>query len=657
MLPYKNEEIFKKNVNYLTENFSNFLGAFEALQLTSRLLVSANGDYDVDIGGGQLLYGNDAKGAAERQVKNYLDAPTRYHSPLHTVKDRLQWNYVTSNSPMIQFLQEMEAQMGQPPNKDIPFNPSFDTGFLFIFGIGLGFHIQSLVKLLNFKSLVIIEPHDQLLMHNLHIMDWEKFSLSLREDGRDITFIRGENLFAQFVTAAHSKYYPFLGGSYLYVHYNMPEITDLISEISNRTEYVLGVEGWTEDQLRMFHNSAINNSKPGFYLQKNFSNGSRTKPAIVVGAGPSLDKNIETIKRYKNDAVIISSSSSLSALLANDITPNIHCALENIESLGFVLEKLSKKHDFSEISLFASFTVDERLSKCFKRTIYFLRRDIAASYFFSKSYVHTELAEPLTGNTALLCALSLGFREVYLFGLDFGARTPEIHHSRHSVDFSYNGSLSTPEVKYAEFGFETLVPGNFGGKIKNGWLLEFSRIRANAAIEYFEDANVRNCSDGARIPAANALDHRSLNISPTPTTHEEEIEAALEHFLHCEEPLVKKEQIKEYNKNCQNFINACINIIQNVSSRTDISPKSVHLMCEQIVEELSLHVDSNPEVHSLLKGDIQTILATVHFYISVCDLSKNKDIYANICSSLEIFFVELGKLVNIKMTSIIKTIN
>ena len=80
-------------------------------------------------------------------------------------------------------------------------------------------------------------------------------------------------------------------------------------------------------------------------------------------------------------------------------------------------------------------------------------------------------------------------------------------------------------------------------------------------------------------------------------------------------------------------------------------------MCEQIVEELSLHVDSNPEVHSLLKGDIQTILATVHFYISVCDLSKNKDIYANICSSLEIFFVELGKLVNIKMTSIIKTIN
>ncbi len=57
-------------------------------------------------------------------------------------------------------------------------------------------------------------------------------------------------------------------------------------------------------------------------------------PAIVVGAGPSLDKNIQLLGQAKDKAVIIASDAALKPLLEHDITPSFVACLDPQEDIG-----------------------------------------------------------------------------------------------------------------------------------------------------------------------------------------------------------------------------------------------------------------------------------------------------------------------------------
>lgn len=54
-------------------------------------------------------------------------------------------------------------------------------------------------------------------------------------------------------------------------------------------------------------------------------------PAFIVGAGPSLDKNIEQLRRAKRKGIIFAANSSALALGKRDIAPHIVCCLESID--------------------------------------------------------------------------------------------------------------------------------------------------------------------------------------------------------------------------------------------------------------------------------------------------------------------------------------
>ncbi len=56
-------------------------------------------------------------------------------------------------------------------------------------------------------------------------------------------------------------------------------------------------------------------------------------PAIVVGAGPSLDKNIHLLKQVKDKAVIIACDAALKSLLGQEITPSLVVCLDPQEEI------------------------------------------------------------------------------------------------------------------------------------------------------------------------------------------------------------------------------------------------------------------------------------------------------------------------------------
>lgn len=78
-----------------------------------------------------------------------------------------------------------------------------------------------------------------------------------------------------------------------------------------------------------FNQSAILRN-PGVSSLKNKF---RNLPGIVVGAGPSLDKNIQLLGQAKDKAVIIASDAALKPLLAHDIVPSFVACLDPQEDI------------------------------------------------------------------------------------------------------------------------------------------------------------------------------------------------------------------------------------------------------------------------------------------------------------------------------------
>ncbi len=60
----------------------------------------------------------------------------------------------------------------------------------------------------------------------------------------------------------------------------------------------------------------------------------RNLPGIVVGAGPSLDKNIQLLGQAKDKAVIITSDAALKPLMAHDIFPSFVACLDPQEDIA-----------------------------------------------------------------------------------------------------------------------------------------------------------------------------------------------------------------------------------------------------------------------------------------------------------------------------------
>ena len=93
------------------------------------------------------------------------------------------------------------------------------------------------------------------------------------------------------------------------------------------------------------------------------------KTAVVVSAGPTLDRNIEIIKKYRDRIVLIVVGTAMKAIAANGITPDFLCIIESFDcskqiegldlsGVNFITEPFSspelRKQKFKKIYLHPS---------------------------------------------------------------------------------------------------------------------------------------------------------------------------------------------------------------------------------------------------------------------------------------------------------------
>ncbi|CAA7619129.1 hypothetical protein MCP1_240014 [Candidatus Terasakiella magnetica] len=595
-------DIFSANLASLSGPSAFLAQHLRGLQPSARIVVDASGAENLDLGGGALLYPQGAAETVARQVEHYLTEPVRFCVSMDAVG--------ADDNGINALLGTLRQRMAPLPKAA---EQGAFGGFLVVFGIGLGRHIEQLAERLAFKTLIVVETLDELIYHSFHVTDWHRLQQNLARDGRDIRFVRGEGLYDQIIAILRGPHFPFLDGSYFYWHYQNPEFSAVSRKILIDCPD-LSMAGWLEDQLVMLRNTAANFSRPGFFLKTGLKAPPRTMPAMVVGAGPSLDAAIDDIRRCRQDVVLITGSSALKVMLANGIRPDIHCEVENSFGLGDVALDLDRKYGLSDIALFASCTVNPRIAPRFRTAAYLFRSTLCSSYFYGSGVEHTPLADPTSGNLALYCALSLGFREIYLAGLDFGARDPDQHHSRHSVYYTYESEAEM--ATYTPYDFDQEMPGNFGGTVRTGWVLKWGHenvVRAIATLG--QGVRVMNCSDGALIPGAHPLLPESIDLAPSHGRQAHEVRQAFEALTPVTEDRSDRRGLAAMHRVLRHYMEVCLAVIEDFVPRPDDPPQAELIrLADPVIGHLTALKAHNLTAYLIVAEYTQTaFLAACHY--------------------------------------------
>ncbi len=119
-----------------------------------------------------------------------------------------------------------------------------------------------------------------------------------------------------------------------------------------------------------------------------------------------------------------------------------------------------------------------------------------------------EYSNPFVGNTGLNYAALLGFKDVYLFGIDNGYKSADKHHS--TLSLYYN---EKQEAKYHQDLNDTFpAAGNFGGEVLINHLFGLSIHNMACVLKDYPDVHCVNSSDGAYIEGAVAKRAQAISF-------------------------------------------------------------------------------------------------------------------------------------------------
>lgn len=152
-------------------------------------------------------------------------------------------------------------------------------------------------------------------------------------------------------------------------------------------------------------------------------NPDRKKIALVIAAGPSLDKNIEIIKKTPEDFYIISTDTAYGILLKNKISPDIVVSIDG--------QNISTNHFFYKIDYSkTNFIFDLCANSCITKKI---SKNSNKIFFFSNGHPFSEYAKNFSSSiksiftgsgtvtiAALDIAIKLNFKQIFILGADFG---------------------------------------------------------------------------------------------------------------------------------------------------------------------------------------------------------------------------------------------
>ena len=382
--------------------------------------------------------------------------------------------------------------------------------FIF-FGVGIGTHIATIDKKIKAKVYLIIE--DDLELFRLSLFATPYFDLA--KNAKLIFSVFDSP--AEFTQIAQK----FIDTEFYYNHYI--KYFEMLSHSEEKLEK-FHVKLASQSHNLFFYSEILNQYvKPLEYLNNNFNflnlinSRSKTsltnKPVILLAAGPSLQNNIEWIKKNQDKFLIVALSATLNTLEAEGIKPDIVTHIDGFDRNVIHFEKLNSL-DFLQDTIFL---ISARTPKGIVRL---LNKEHIFFFENGTSYKNNfgNLSAFCVGSTTYLILLALDVRELYLLGLDLAldSKTGSTHSGNHEYAKKLNLESSDEEKDTITFKDTVLkTHGNFEETVYTtpDFMLSIESINSSSSGLKQDNQNVYNLSNGAKLKNTITKSINSIEIS------------------------------------------------------------------------------------------------------------------------------------------------
>lgn len=166
---------------------------------------------------------------------------------------------------------------------------------------------------------------------------------------------------------------------------------------------------------------------------KFFENRYKSKPAIIVGAGPSLDKNIDFLQQAKGKALIFSVDGAMNSLMNKEIIPDVVSSIERVE---LTANFYKKKEIPNDVIYVGPNVVLGNIFEKFSRIIFTGRYGDALFRNFNESIGFTNINIGINVSHVLIAfARHLGCNPIIFTGLDLAYTNGRTHTEKFSENF------------------------------------------------------------------------------------------------------------------------------------------------------------------------------------------------------------------------------
>ena len=326
--------------------------------------------------------------------------------------------------------------------------------------------------------------------------------------------------------------------------------------------------------------------------------------AILVGAGPSLSKNVELLKQAKGKAFILATDSAVKKMAKYNIKPDAFMSIDT-DKTGI---------EYNEILINTPLIMDidikpELLERNKSVKIISSKNALLISQIYQKMDIPLDSAE--SGGSVSCSAFSVlklwGFKKLVLIGQDF-AYTDGMIHAEGIFDIN-NAQQRKKEVCYVEDNNGNLIETGFDYEVYLRWF--------ENAIAKWKDGEVINATEGgARVKGATVMT----------------LQQVIDRYL-------KDKNIVDYEALMKNMP-PVLDDMQYEKAKKLIIEK------DKKIEELLQKIEDGISIQSKLKKILRKGTSNQMLLISLQAKMKNITTYIDNYPDLEILYFYKGELVD-----------
>lgn len=454
---------------------------------------------------------------------------------------------------------------------------------LFIFGMGNGDYIRKIAEIVPTDTLIFIyEPNKSVFGINIYYNDWTDilerdnvflFVKGINDDKMDTcVYVRTDNISYKFL---HTYILP--GYDVLY----RKEIEDRIEACNILIRDAVLTDNTIDKFAEHFNYNRIMNL-PLIYesilltdLKKFFQQYVDFEhiPAIIMAAGPSLDKSIDKLKSIKGKAFVLAVDSAIRMCVKHSVVPDAIVTIDpQKQDILFHNEVANKTPLFFSTS-----------------SIYKNIKDLQGKkvFCYTEDFVPTELENRIelisaggsVANTAFSIISYLGFKKIIAIGLDLAF----LGEKKHASTVYDDGGINNKKEKYTE------VKGQNGEMLLTypnfiAYKEQFeSKIKENK--DKFEFIN--SSEGGAYIEGA---DHMPLDKAIEKYCGQDVVDFE-EIFRKCPESFTKEEK-ESKRKYLENYIMQCDEIKEYYQDCCTLYKKMIESKDIKEVKQMMKKVDN-----------------------------------------------------------------